>query len=109
MPSKPPPRAKGPAKPPRPATPARAPMPTIEVDVAWLEAPTDAGKRERTSKSAGEPPPTVEAPRRDTIPVQPEWLEIEDDPPPAPAPPRVPRPAGKAVAKKSPAPPKRSR
>ncbi len=108
MPSKPPPRAKGPAKPPRPA------MPTIEVDIEWLEPSTDAGaapKGKGAGASGHAPLPTrppLEAPRRDTIPVDPAWLEVDEEPAPAPAPRGVPRPAAPAAksAKKS-SPPRR--
>jgi hypothetical protein len=96
MPSKPPPRAKAPApaKPPRPA------LPTIDVDIDWLEPPTRPKNPARDA--------AAETPRRDTIPVQPEWLEVDEEPAPAPAAParRVPRPAVK-TAKKSSSPPKR--
>jgi flagellar motor protein MotB len=77
----------------------------VEVDEASLEAPLDKGW------DANTPPPPANVPARNTIPVQAEWLEADDEAPtrrrssrPSPAQTRPPRPSPRPRLQKAPPP-----
>jgi hypothetical protein len=68
-------------------------MPSIEVDIDWMDSPTDGAA---TAPTIAMPEPA----HRDTIPVLPEWLEVDDGP--APAAPAIPRAPAKPALESPP-------
>jgi hypothetical protein len=103
VPPKPPPRPKKHSKPPRPASHTTASH-TTEIDVAWAEPTANESAKSRAKTSV--PARSEPGQRRDTIPVQPEWLEFVEDAPEGiilsvpnvpPLPRHVPRPRRKAA------------